>query len=404
MFHARFVKPRIFGWNNDRTPAQINRVQDITGDLTLNREKVYEIGRESLLGYRKQTPSFTYAMTQFEYGNMETFRDLANKENPGTADDHYVDLDDLKTTKSDIVAFLTDDNNVFKGSIWFPKLRVNGFSINISDPTAIVERKFDLIGEDYKMLDGKYFAFAKSTVVGTGSIDEAIVLSPVPVAWASAEYIFRVLRVRGGEVTEIVKGSGADQWAFTGPATVTVKDCIAGDICKVYYESATAYTTTWTNDDADPDLLLGEYAEIHLKVGTATRIYKLQSIGIDVKFDRTDYREIGNSEIVQTGVKNQTVTISLDKYSEDFSLEKILASDTSYPFINPRDFADNIQLQVKIFNEKEHTTFKMGYLMNGISPTTLGTSQAVEDYQKRTNALECDNLRISDDETEIAFA
>ena len=147
-----------------------------------------------------------------------------------------------------------------------------------------------------------------------------------------------------------------------------------------------------------------EYAEIYMKVGTGTRIYRLQTVGIDVKFDRADYKEIGNSEVVQTGVKNKTVTISLDRFSEGFSLEDMLASDTTYPFIDPRNFSENVQLMVKIFNEKEHTTFKMGYLMTGISPTALGTTQAIEDYQKRTNTLEGDNLKISDEELEIVFA
>jgi hypothetical protein len=151
-------------------------------------------------------------------------------------------------------------------------------------------------------------------------------------------------------------------------------------------------------------LLLAEYAEIYLKVGTGTRIYRLQSVGIDVAFERADYKEIGNSEVVQTGVKNKTVTISLNRFSEDFSLEDILASDTTYPYINPRDFAENIQLMVKIFGEKEHTNFKIGYLMTNISPTTVGTSQTIEDYNQRTNALETDNLRISDEESEISFS
>lgn len=404
MIHAKYVKPRIFPWNNDRNPEQIDRSQDIGGDLTLNREKVYEIGRDGILGYRKQTPSFAYSMRQYEYGSMAFWYDLANKEAPGSGEDHYIDLDDIKETKFDIAAFLTDDDSTFRGTIWFPKLRVNGFSINIADPDAIVERSFDLIGEDYKMLDGKYFSFQKQTASGA---TETVTLSPAPIEWASGDYIFRVLRVRSGVVSELVEDDvpsyAANTWRYTA-GTVVVQTCTVGDIIKVYYPSSTAYTTTWTDNDVDPDLLLAEYAEIYLKVGTGTRIYRLQSVGIDVAFERADYKEIGNSEVVQTGVKNKTVTISLNRFSEDFSLEDILASDTTYPYINPRDFAENIQLMVKIFGEKEHTNFKIGYLMTNISPTTVGTSQTIEDYNQRTNALETDNLRISDEESEIAFS
>jgi len=399
MIHAKYVKPRIFPWNNDRDPEQIDRSQDIGGDLTLNREKVYEIGRVGLLGYRQQTPSFTYSMRQFEYGSMAFWYALANKETPGSGEDRFINLDNLTETKCDIAAFLTDDDNTFRGTILFPKLRVNGFSINIADPDAIIERNFDLIGEDYKMLDAKYFSFEKATASGA-SLN--IVLDPVAIEYASGQYIFKVLRVRSGVVSELVEGL---DFTYTfGTATVAITGCVAGDVCKVYYPSDTAYSTTWTNNDVDPDLLLSEYAEIYIKVGTGTRIYRLQTVGIDVKFERADYKEIGNSEIVQTGVKNKTVTISLDRFAENFSLEDILAGDTTYPYIDPRKFSESIQIMVKIFNEKEHTNFKIGYLMTGISPTTLGASQAIEDYHKRTNALECDNLKISDEVSEIVFA
>lgn len=398
MIHAKYCKPRAFPWNNDRDPEQIDRAQDIGGDLTLNREKQYEIGRDGVLGYRKDTPSFAYSMRQFEYGSMAFWYDLANKEDPASAEDHYIDLDDIKETRCDIAAFLTDDNNTFRGSIWFPKLRVNGLSLNIADPDAIIERNFDLIGEDYKMLDQKYFSFEKATAAGA-SLD--IVLDPVAIEWASGDYIFRVLRVRSGVVSELVETT---DWTYnSGTATVTITGCVANDIVKVYYPSDTAYTTTWTDNDADPDLLLASYAEIYMKVGSGTRIYRLQTVGIDVSFDRADYKEIGNSEVVQYGVNDKTVTISLNRFSEDFTLEDILASDTTYPYIDPREFAENIQLQVKIYDDTAHTNEKIGYLITHISPTAVGTSQAVQDYNQRTTTLEADNLKISDDFSEIEF-
>jgi hypothetical protein len=330
---------------------------------------------------------------------MAFWYDLANKETPGSGEDHYITLEDLNETKCDIAAFLTDDDNTFRGTIWFPKLRVNGFSLNIADPDAIIERNFDLVGEDYKLLDAKYFSFQKATAAGASLI---MVLSPVAIEYASGDYIFRVLRVRSGVVTELVETT---DWTYVnGTATLTITGCVVGDVCKVYYPSSTAYTTTWTDNNDDPDLLLAEYAEIYMKVGTGTRIYRLQTVGIDVAFERADYKEIGNSEVVQYGIKNKTVTISLDRFAENMALEDILAGDTTFPYIDPRNFVENVQLMVKIYNEAAHTTFKIGYLMNSISPTALGTSQTIEDYNKRTNTLECDNMKISDEESEIVFA
>lgn len=399
MIHAKMCKPRAFSWNNDRTPEQIDRLQNISGDLTLNREKVYEIGRVGRLGYKKSTPTFAYSATQFEYGSMDFFYALANKETPASGGlDNSVDLDDFAETQMDIAAFLTDDNATFRGSIWFPGLRVNGFSINIGDPDATIERSFDLVGEDYKMIDGKYFAYQKATAAGAST---AIVLSPAAVEIASGDYIFRVLRVRAGVVSELVETT---DWSFvSGTNTLTVTGGVALDVIKVYYVSATAYTTTWTDNDTDPDLLLAEYAEIRLKVGVSTRIYRLQSVGVDIAFDRADYKEIGNSAIVQRGVNNKTVTVALNRFAENFALEDILAADTTYPVINPADFSEAISLQILIYKEKAHTNFAIGYLITGLSPTTVGMSQDVEAYGNRTVALESDNLKISDDITELAI-
>jgi hypothetical protein len=469
MIHAKMCKPRAFPWNSARVPEQIDRLQNITGDQTLNREKVYEIGRVGRLGFKKGVPSFAYSATQFEYGSMSFWYDLANKITPvinaavawartltvvtitktghgllnndlititvssdiaalplgtytityigvdtfsvvglnaggatGTctyAKPYDVDLDDLVETQCDIAAFLTDDDSTFRGTIWFPGLRVNGFSINIADPDATIERSFDLIGEDYKMLDEKYFSYnSHIATVAT----EVVTLSPAAIEFASGDYVFKVLRVRADVVSELEEGSGANQWSYA-TGDVTINTCEVDDLIKIYYPSTTAYTTTWTDNNSDPDLLLAEYAEIRLKVGTGTRIYRLQSIGIDVAFDRADYKEIGNSEVVQRGVNNKTVTVALNRFAEDFALEDILASDTGFPYIDPRNFAEDIQMQIKIYGEKAHTNFKMGYLITGLSPTTIGTTQDIESYNQRTANLESDNCKISSVETEIAF-
>ena len=153
MIHSKLVQPRIFPANSARAPEQINRAQDISGDLTLTQEKLYEIGRDGKMGVRKETPSLAYSMTQYEYGSMEFWYALANVEDPASgALDNSIDLDDIKSTTFDITAYMTDDDNTFRGTMWFPKLRVNGFSLNIGDPDAVVERSFDLVGEDFKKM------------------------------------------------------------------------------------------------------------------------------------------------------------------------------------------------------------------------------------------------------------
>jgi len=407
MIHAKLVQPRIFPHNSARVPEQINRAQDIGGDLTLSQDKLYEIGRDGKLGVKKNTPTLAYPLTQYEYGSMDFWYALANIADPASGGlDESIELEDLTSTMCEISAYLTDDDNTFKGTIWFPKLRVAGFSINIGDPNAIVQRKFNLVGEDFKILPAKYFAYQTATNSVPGI--ETIKLSPVAIEYASGQYVFKVLRVRAGVVTELTEDTtptyDANSWRYA-TGDVIVQTCLAGDIIKVYYPAATAYTTLWTDNDVDPDALFAEDCAIYMKVGTSTKIYRLQSVGIDVTLDRTDYKEIGNEEVVQTGVKGKTVTVKLDRYNEGFSLETIMATDTTYPYIDPRDFTDTIQLRVEVYKKVLGvSTFAMGYLIKELSPTALGTSQAIEDYNKMTNSLESDNIKISSDLTELAFS
>jgi hypothetical protein len=396
MIHSKAVDPRVYPINGDFAPAQIDRAQDLGGDLTLNREKVNEIGRDGAVGYRKQTPAFKYTLRQFEYGNMEFWNKIAN--NTGS-----VELGDFKTSKFDMAAFLTDDNDVFKGTLYLPNLRVNGFGINIGSPDASIERNFDFLGEDYQILKENYLAFEKVTVATSAPSDEVVVLSPVPVEYADGKYILRVARIRAGVTSILVEGTDDNEYSFAAPASVTVRDCEYGDIIKVYYVSATASETIWANNDVDVPVLSADCADIYLKVGVgdAAKMYRVQSASMDITFDRADYREIGNKDIVQTGIKSNTVSIKLGRLLEDFTIEEALASTTGYPLIDAREFSDEISIIVKVYEDNTKTTFKMGYKAVGLTPTALANSTPVEDYTTMDTTLEGESLIISSSEGDM---
>lgn len=407
MIPAKYVKPRIMPWNNDLGAFQIDRLTGIDGDTSLNKEKEYEIGRNGVLGYRQDNPSATLSLTQFEYGAMSFWRKLANLEDPASAGlEEDVTLEDLKTPFSDISLYKTDEGGTFKGTVWFPKLRVNGFSINIGDPDALIERSFDLIGEDTKFLIGKYLCLEKSTAVGVGA--HSVVCSPAPIEYADSKYIFRVIRVRSGEVSELVEDSSSpyadNTWRYdVGTNTVIVQTCEVGDVIKVFYMADTADGTIWTDNDVDADFIKADQVEIYLKVGLGSdeRVYRLQSVSIDASFDRADYKEIGNKEVVQTGVNSKTVTVTLGRLLEDFTVEEVLADIGAYPYIDVRNLSDDVTLTVKIFTDNTHSTFLMGYKITDLAATTLASADATEEYGNQDNTLEADNFLVTPDESEL---
>jgi len=398
--HAEGTRPRIFPWASSRDPEQISRAQDLGGDLTLTQTKLYEIGRVGKLGVHKETPAKALTLRQFENGDMNFWRDIANLVDPASsALDESVDLDDIKTKRFDIATFLTDDAAVFQGTSWFPGLRVNGFSINIGDPKATVERSFDLIGEDHIILTDKFLAFNKHTASG---VTEVVTLSPVAVEWASGDYVFRVLRVRGSAVSVLEEGVGANQWSYA-TGDVTVNTCEVGDIIKVYYESSTAYTTIWTDNDVAADAVYADQCVVYLKVGIGAneRVYRLQSVGIDVAFEREDLSEIGNKDVVQTSSKSETVTVSLTSLPEGFTIEEILRGTSAYPYIDAREFSDEVTLIVKIYTDNTHTVELIGYKITDLSLTVLGANSTIQANNTASHTLESDNFFVTPDFSEL---
>jgi len=395
---------RVYPWNSDRSPSQVDRVTELTGDVTLNQEKLYELGRTLKLGVHKLTPSCPVTLTQNEYGSMDFWRSLANIVDPASgALDESVDLDDLKSTRFDISAYLTDEDGSFKGTVYFPKQRLSGFSINIADPDAMVVRSFDLAGEQCRIIKDNYLAFEKKTATGT---IETVTLDPAAIEYAAGKYIYRVLRVRSGVVSELIEDNASpyadNTWRYSA-GTVIVQTCVVSDIIKVFYPAASAYETLWADND-DVAALYADQCTIYLKIGAGTnqQVYMLQSLGIDVVLERADYKQIGSKEIAQTGVKSKTVTVTLGRILEDFTIEEILGNIGAYKDINVENLTDTISLTVKIFTDNTKSTFKCGYKISNLSATALKPLGArPEDMDSADNTMESDNFFISPDETEI---
>lgn len=400
MIHASKYQPRVFPWNRDITPAEIDRAQDIGGDLTLNREEINEIGRDGKVGDRDRIPTYRYTLRQLEFGQMEFYRKIANKSDS----DKTVNLNDFKTSVFDIASYTTDDDETFKQTIWVPKLRLAGMGINIGDPDAIVERTFEFVGEDYKMLQGnnQYFIYVKADVA-SGESSKVITLDdPIPAENpdVAGKYMLRVLRIRSDSYTELEETT---DYTYDNVANeLTVTGCQAGDVIKVYY-SASSYITgqiPFTPNDADSDALYAENCSIYLGVGNY--IHRLQSVTLDIALDRRDIKEIGNSEIVETGVRNKTARVTLGRILEDLTIEEVLRGvGANYGIIDPRKFVKDITLIAKIYETSAKSNFKIGYKITNLAANGLTPSVPLEDYVTQGATLESDNLLITDDEGEL---
>jgi hypothetical protein len=410
MIHSSSWQPKVFPHNGDISPTQIDRLQGFDAGSTLNREKIREIGRDGIVDWRKRIPSSRVSLKQFEYGDLEFYRKLANKSDATNS----ITLADFKTSMVDICGYKTDDNGTFLGTVWYPKLRVSGFGINIGDPQAYIERSFNLVGEDENILEynNKYFNYQRFACSG-GAPESLTINSPSPVVDPdnSGQYMLKVLRVNisdgtTDELTYSTATASGTTYKFVAPSTLTVATS-AGDVVKAYYSAATwnAVTlgaTQFTNNDSDAAALSAENASIYLYDSTNHYVYKLQSIGIDVSFDRTDYYEIGNTEVVQRGIREKTVKITLGRILEAYTIEEALRGvDTTYGRLNTRKYLDDGILRVKIYGNSMKNTFNIGFRIPNLSPTDLGNAVPLNDYSNRQVTLESDSLTISTTESVI---
>lgn len=395
-------KPKIFPVINDVAPVEIDRAQSLDPKGASQREKVEELGRTDVVGYVSQDPSITTSLSQREYGSFELFRKLACKSDATTD----IVLDDFGNSYFDIAAYLQDIDGNFEGTLWYPEQRLSGFGISISSPTALIDRSFDMIGEKAKILQGnnKYLIYLRKEVesgeAGTvsiviGSGDYANYPAPVVNPDVASEYILRVIKVRGTVNTELVVGTDCT-WT-NGTLTLSVPSCLVGDVIKVYYTASTYITGSdyWTANNTDMVGMLPHSCSLY--IGTSNYLYKIQSADIKVSLDREDQKEIGNKNVVLRSVKNKTVTITLGRILDKWTIEEVLRGEAvGYGVIDVSMFATNLTFIAAFYDDSTKTTFKWGFKCTNLAPSsfTLG-SGSIDNIVKSDTTLEGENMTLT---------
>lgn len=396
--HSTTYKPKIIPIFSDNGPDEIDRLQDLSATTTLNREKIEEIARDGIVGYRKTTPTTTVTLGQLEYGSIEFWRKLANKGDTVVT----IPFTDFRTSAVDIVGFQTDDKDVFIGTVWYPMLRLSGFGINIGDPNALIDRSFTLVGENeitYQN-DTKYLIH-KRLVVPAGSDSTVTLSSPTPAVDpdSSGQYIQRVVRMRSGVGTELNYGT---DWSYDGAGTLTINGVSnSGDVVKVWYAAATDPNSqsTFTLNDSDLAGITADSADIFLV--TTNRVTRLQSISLDGTLSRNDYKEIGNKNIVIRAARDISCNVTFGRILEDYTVEEILRGKAgqNYDKIDLSKLSDELSVVIKVYSDDTKNTFKLGYKLIDLAPTTLDAKTTVNDYETRTVSMVAESGFVTSVET-----
>lgn len=400
MIHTSLFKPKIFPFKGTQAPTEIDRLQDMTVAITLNRTKIEEIARKDVVDWRVTNPSVTITLRQLEYGSIELYAQLANKSTSSTK----IDSTEFKTSMVDIVGYKTDDDGNFLSSIWYPELRLSGLSLAIGDPEALVERTITLVGEDEITLkdNNKYFIY-KSANPGTG-LDQTITISdPAVVADPdnSGMYLFKVLRVRAGETNKLTHGT---DWSCDGTTLYINGQSYSTDTIKYYY-SASSYISgeePFIANDIDLAGVTADSVDIYL-IDTSNRVTRLQNVAVDITFDRFDIKEIGTNGVVARGVRDVIARITLGRILDSWSIEEALRGVTGLNFgkLDIRKFGDENILVIKAYQDADKNVFKIGYQFTGLAPTGLDAGVPLNDYVTRGVTLEGETFFISTDSNDL---
>jgi hypothetical protein len=377
-------KPKIMPRESTVLESNIDRAQNLDPDVTLNYQEVEELGREGLVSTVHMDNTVSCRLTQFEYGNIDLFRRLGNK-SPAV---DTLTLADFEGSAFDIAAYVQDTDGDAYGTVWYEEQRLAGFSINIPSPTDVIERSFDFAGEKGKLLkgDNKYLV-AFTVTVGSddaGSLDLVFGAgdltnypNPVLDPKNAGVYILKGYRIRAGVTTDLGNNLAGNGYTYTvATTTLNIADAQDGDVYKFYYSAGSYITGTsaWTANDSDLPCILGHSARVYL--GTANRLYRLQDCNIDVRLTRADYKEIGNKNVVQRGVDDKEVSVTLGRILQDYTIEDLMSTGADDDIIDLEDLGNGFTLIVALYSDETHTTFKMGYKATGLYPSNLKPSTA----------------------------
>jgi len=394
MIHTSNYKPKVIPIFADLDPVEIDRVQELTAAISLNRDKIEEVGRVGILDWRKMAPGVGVTLRQLEYGSMDFWRKLANSSNAVNT----IEFTDFKSSAVDIAGYKTDDDGTFLGTVYYPMLRLAGLGLAIGDPDALIERSFTLNGEDEKMLQGtnKFLCFKRSSI-SAGANQTVSLSAPTPVADPdnSGKYLFRVTRSRAGATTELTHGT---QWSYDGAGNLTINGTSnSGDLIRVWYSAGSYMSneTVFLKNDVDVAGIQADCVSIFLE--TTNQVYRLQTVGIDSTFDRLDVREIGNKHVVARGIRDITNRVTLGRILEDYDVEEVLRgkAGTDYPIIDIRELSDELSLTIKIYEDNTKTNFKIGYKFRDLAPVGIDDGTPVNDYVSKGVTLEGESAFIT---------
>jgi hypothetical protein len=363
--HASAFKPLSVPVLGDVAMDNWDRVQSFAASTTQPQENLYELGRLDKMAVDKDILEATLSMSQFEYGEVDAFLQIANL---AAEPSGGFSLSDFDAGRLD---FISPGKDIYGGTVeqtlWLEHMSLDSLGLEINADDRLV-RNFEFSGESAKIARNanKYVIFKENDAPSGTSGSYAIVLSdPAPVVNpnVAGEYILKVYRIRAGVATELVLTT--DYTWTNGTTTLTILAGLADDNYRIWY-TAGSYGSAGDPEvlnDADDYYLRSENVTVTIDDGTHTpvELTALTSLSISATFNRIEEAVIGtNVKIKDT--ESYDVAVSLGGFVKSFPIEEALMGQAgqSWGIIDYSLFAE-VDVIVKIYGEAAKTSFIIGY-------------------------------------------
>lgn len=396
--HASAVKPISIPVMNSVAPADWDRVQTFSPATNQPSEKLYELGYEDKIATYKDTLETTLSITQFEYGTIDAFLQLANlSAEPGSG----LELTDFSSAKTD---FYLPGKDEYAGTVeqtlWLQKMVLDSFTLDMNAEERI-QRTFELSGDFCKIAryTNKYLIFKTDTVPSGESSDYEIDLSdPAPVINPNGtDYILQLYRIRSGVATEMTSG-----WSYSNSTKVlTISTVTVGDQYRIWY-TAGSYGSAGdptSFNSTDDYYIKADNVTVTLDDGTNPEIEltKLTSLSVQATLNRIEEGVIGDNEKILREVESYDVSISLGGYVKEFPIQEALMTQAgqSWALIDYSLFS-SVTVTIKIYQEATKSTFLIGYKITGCDFSDDSANYEANTYADAPVTLNSDNLLITE--------
>ena len=387
-----------------------DRVQSFSVSCNQPQENLYELGRLLKMATDKEKLEASVSITQFEYGTLDSYLQLAGL---SAMPSGGIDLDDFDEARTDFISPGKDEyNGTLEQTLWVERLSVDSLGININADERL-ERTYELSGNFCKIARNanKYIIFvsndAPSGTSGNYVIDLSDPLAVVDPNNAGV-YMLKIYRIRSGVATELDLTTDYTYNNTTGDLTIV--SGLASDNYRIWYTSGSYGSAgdPQVLNDADDYYIDADRVTVYIDDGTnaPVELDKLTSLAITATLNRSGEGAIGTSENIFNDVESYDVSVALGGFVKNYPIEEALMTQAgqSWGMIDYTEM-NEVAILVKVFETNAKSTFQIGYKITGCEISDDSPAEySANEFGDSTVSLNSDNLTISTTESDIEIA